>query len=61
LDAPRNLRVVSPGDSRLELEWDNSQADVDKYRVVYSTLAGRQYHELIVPENIGPTSKVTLT
>ncbi|XP_048458101.1 tenascin-R [Rhincodon typus] len=61
LDAPRNLRVVSPGDSRLEVEWDNSQADVDKYRVVYSTLAGGQYHELIVPKNIGPTSKVTLT
>ncbi|XP_067894106.1 tenascin-R [Heterodontus francisci] len=61
IDAPKNLRVVTPGDSRLGLEWDNSQADVDKYRVVYSTLAGGQYHELIVPENTGPTSKVTLT
>ncbi|XP_048395946.1 tenascin-R isoform X2 [Stegostoma tigrinum] len=61
LDAPRNLRVVNPGDSSLEVEWHNSQADVDKYRVVYSTLAGGQYHELIVPKNIGPTSKVSLT
>ncbi|XP_078417903.1 tenascin-R [Cetorhinus maximus] len=60
IDAPRNLRVVTPGDSRLELEWENSQADVDRYRVVYSTLAGGQYHELIVSENTGPTSKVTL-
>ncbi|XP_072367902.1 tenascin-R isoform X3 [Scyliorhinus torazame] len=61
IDAPRNLHVVTPGDSRLELEWENSQADIDRYRVVYSTLAGRKYHELIVPKSTGPTSKVTMT
>ncbi|XP_078074045.1 tenascin-R-like [Mustelus asterias] len=61
IDAPKNLRVVTPGDSRLELEWENSQADVDRYKVVYSTLAGGQYHELNVPKNTGPTSRVTIT
>ncbi|XP_051867164.1 LOW QUALITY PROTEIN: tenascin-R [Pristis pectinata] len=61
IDAPKNLCVVAQGFSNLELEWDNSQADIDKYRVVYSTLAGGQYHELTVPKSTGPTSKITLT
>ncbi|XP_072919854.1 tenascin-R isoform X4 [Hemitrygon akajei] len=61
IDAPKNLRVVAQGFSKLELEWDNSQADIDKYRVVYSTLAGGQYHELSVLKSKGPTSKIALT
>uniref|UniRef100_A0A4W3GSU6 Tenascin R (restrictin, janusin) n=1 Tax=Callorhinchus milii TaxID=7868 RepID=A0A4W3GSU6_CALMI len=61
IDAPKNLRVAVPGDSAVQLEWDNSDAAVEKYRVVYSTLAGGQYHELLVPENSGPTTRVTLT
>ncbi|XP_055498026.1 tenascin-R [Leucoraja erinacea] len=61
IDAPKNLRVVAQGFSKLDLEWDTSQADIDKYRVVYSTLAGGQYHEMIVPKSTGPSSKITLT
>ncbi|XP_069793633.1 tenascin-R isoform X1 [Narcine bancroftii] len=61
IDGPKNLRVVTRRYNQLELEWDNSQADIDEYRVVYNTLAGGQYHELIVPQNVGPTSKITMT
>lgn len=45
----------------LDLEWDNSEAEVHAYKVVYSTLAGEQYHELLVPKISGPSSRVTLT
>ncbi|XP_069497242.1 tenascin-R [Ambystoma mexicanum] len=61
IDAPKNLRVGSKGSSSLELEWDNSETDVHSYKVVYSTLAGEQYHELRVPKNSGPTTKASLT
>uniref|UniRef100_G3UFU0 Tenascin R n=1 Tax=Loxodonta africana TaxID=9785 RepID=G3UFU0_LOXAF len=45
----------------LDLEWDNSEAEVQEYKVVYSTLAGEQYHELLIPKSIGPTTRATLT
>ncbi|KAL0200986.1 hypothetical protein M9458_004173, partial [Cirrhinus mrigala] len=56
-----NLRVLSKTSTSLELEWDNSEADVEGYRVVYSTLAGDQYDKVIVPRNDGATTKTTLT
>ncbi|XP_029581565.1 tenascin-R isoform X1 [Salmo trutta] len=61
IDAPKNLRVLSKFSTALELEWDNSEAEVEGYQVVYSTLAGDQYEKVIVPLNDGPTSKTTLT
>ncbi|XP_041960726.1 tenascin-R isoform X3 [Alosa sapidissima] len=61
LDAPKNLRVLSRSSTSLELEWDNSEAEVEGYRVVYSTLAGDQYDKVVVPRNEGPTSQTTLT
>uniref|UniRef100_A0A672KLY9 Tenascin-R n=1 Tax=Sinocyclocheilus grahami TaxID=75366 RepID=A0A672KLY9_SINGR len=61
IDAPKNLRVLSKTSTSLELEWDNSEADVEGYRVVYSTLAGDQYDKVIVPSNDGATTKTTLT
>ncbi|XP_070447059.1 tenascin-R isoform X2 [Equus przewalskii] len=61
IDAPKNLRVGSRTATSLDLEWDNSEAEVQGYKVVYSTLAGEQYHELLVPKSIGPTSRATLT
>ncbi|KTF73870.1 hypothetical protein cypCar_00026985, partial [Cyprinus carpio] len=61
IDAPKNLRVLSKTSTSLELEWDNSEADVEGYRVVYSTLAGDQYDKVIVPLNDGATTKTTLT
>ncbi|MBN3325392.1 TENR protein, partial [Atractosteus spatula] len=61
IDAPKNLRVVSKTSRVLELEWDNSEAEVENYKVVYSTLAGDQYHEVIVTKNDGLTTRTTLT
>lgn len=61
IDAPKNLRVGSRTATSLDLEWDNSEAEVREYKVVYSTLAGEQYHELLVPKSVGPTSRATLT
>lgn len=45
----------------LELAWDNSEAEAHSYRVVYSTLAGEHYHEVLVPRDTGPTTRATLT
>ncbi|XP_032947942.1 tenascin-R isoform X3 [Rhinolophus ferrumequinum] len=61
IDAPKNLRVGSRTASSLDLEWDNSEAEVQDYKVVYSTLAGEQYHELLVPKSFGPTTRATLS
>ncbi|OCT82784.1 hypothetical protein XELAEV_18025318mg [Xenopus laevis] len=61
LDAPKNLRVISHASSTLELEWDNSEAEGEGYRIVYSTLSGDQYHELIVLRNSEQTTKASLT
>uniref|UniRef100_A0A8C9ANK0 Tenascin-R n=1 Tax=Prolemur simus TaxID=1328070 RepID=A0A8C9ANK0_PROSS len=61
IDAPKNLRVGSRTATSLDLEWDNSEAEVQEYKVVYSTLAGEQYHEVLVPKGLGPTTRATLT
>ncbi|XP_049602877.1 tenascin-R isoform X2 [Syngnathus scovelli] len=61
IDAPKNLRLISKTSTSLELEWDNSEAQVEAYQVVYSTLAGDQYEKVIVPRNEGATTKTTLT
>ncbi|NXF32764.1 TENR protein, partial [Nyctibius bracteatus] len=60
LDAPKNLRVGSRTPASLELTWDNSEAEAHSYRVVYSTLAGEHYHEVLVPRDTGPTTRATL-
>ncbi|XP_030218884.1 tenascin-R isoform X3 [Gadus morhua] len=61
IDAPKNLRLLSKTSTTLELEWDNSEAEVEGYQVVYSTLAGDQYDQVIVPRNEEATTKTTLT
>ncbi|XP_039929586.1 tenascin-R isoform X2 [Hirundo rustica] len=61
IDAPKNLRVGSRTPASLELAWDNSEAEAHSYRVVYSTLAGEHYHEVLVPRDTGPTTRATLT
>ncbi|KAF1666360.1 Tenascin-R, partial [Aptenodytes patagonicus] len=60
IDAPKNLRVGSRTPASLELTWDNSEAEAHSYRVVYSTLAGEHYHEVLVPRDTGPTTRATL-
>ncbi|KAM6124250.1 LOW QUALITY PROTEIN: tenascin-R [Pterocles gutturalis] len=57
---PKNLRVGARTPASLELTWDNSEAEAHSYRVVYSTLAGEHYHEVLVPRDTGPTTRATL-
>ncbi|XP_043941896.1 tenascin-R isoform X2 [Protopterus annectens] len=61
IDAPKNIRVMSRDTNSLELEWENSEAEVDNYRVVYSTLAGDEYEEIAVPKRPGPTTRAILS
>lgn len=61
IDAPKNLRVLDKTSTTLDLEWDNSEAEVEGYRVVYSTLAGEQYDTVVVSRDEGATTKTTLT
>ncbi|XP_069097620.1 tenascin isoform X3 [Pleurodeles waltl] len=61
LDAPKNLRRVSQTDTTITLEWKNSQANVDLYRIKFAPLSGGDHAEITVPKSNQATTKVTLT
>ncbi|XP_068167658.1 tenascin isoform X2 [Antennarius striatus] len=52
LDAPRDLQTVELTDESITLEWKNSQALVDNYRIKYGPLSGGEHGELLF--NPGP-------
>ncbi|XP_068616944.1 tenascin isoform X2 [Brachionichthys hirsutus] len=52
LDAPRDLQTVELTDESITLEWRNSQAEVDNYRIKYGPLSGGEHGELLF--NPGP-------
>ncbi|XP_070819735.1 tenascin isoform X2 [Chaetodon trifascialis] len=47
LDAPRDLQIVELTDQSITLEWKNSQAQVDNYRIKYGPLSGGEHGELL--------------
>ncbi|XP_036954766.1 tenascin isoform X2 [Acanthopagrus latus] len=49
LDAPRDLQTVELTDESITLEWKNSLAQVDKYRIKYGPLSGGEHGELLFP------------
>lgn len=61
LDAPKNLRRVSQTDTTITLEWKNSQANVDLYRIKFAPLSSGDHAEITVPKSNQATTKVTLT
>ncbi|KAF6736264.1 Tenascin [Oryzias melastigma] len=61
LDAPTGLQAVSQTDSSVTLEWTNSQADVDSYRVKYSPISGAAHGEEVIPKRQGSTTQTTIT
>ncbi|XP_058015690.1 tenascin isoform X2 [Ahaetulla prasina] len=61
LDAPQNLRRISQTDRTITLEWKNSQAMPDVYRIKYAPLSGGDHAEVTVPRSTQATSKVTLS
>ncbi|KAM6902401.1 tenascin-like isoform 3-T3 [Xenentodon cancila] len=61
LDAPVGLQAVSQTDNSITLEWTNSQADVDSYRVKYSPISGSAHGEQVFPRRPGRTTQATIT
>ncbi|KAK5909242.1 hypothetical protein CesoFtcFv8_003190 [Champsocephalus esox] len=61
LDAPKDLQTVELTDESITLEWKNSQAPVENYRIKYGPLSGGEHGELLFPP--GPldttTAKIT--
>ncbi|XP_036000565.1 tenascin isoform X3 [Fundulus heteroclitus] len=47
LDAPRDLQTVEITDESITLEWRNSKAQVDQYRIKYGPLSGGDHGELL--------------
>ncbi|XP_056146263.1 LOW QUALITY PROTEIN: tenascin-like [Lampris incognitus] len=61
LDAPRDLRTLSQTDDSITLEWSNSLADVDSYKVKYSPISGGPHGEDLFPRGRGPKTQATIT
>ncbi|XP_061589914.1 tenascin-like isoform X4 [Cololabis saira] len=61
LDAPMGLQAVSQTDDSITLEWTNSKADVDSYRVKYSPISGSAHGEQVFPRRPGHTTQATIT
>uniref|UniRef100_A0A803V3J4 Tenascin C n=1 Tax=Ficedula albicollis TaxID=59894 RepID=A0A803V3J4_FICAL len=61
LDAPRNLKRVSQTDNSITLEWKNSHADVDNYRIKFAPISGGDHVEITVPKGSQATTRATLT
>ncbi|XP_065819094.1 tenascin isoform X3 [Labrus bergylta] len=49
LDAPTDLQTVELTDESITLEWKNSRAHVDNYRIKYGPLSGGEHGELLFP------------
>uniref|UniRef100_A0A667X190 Tenascin Ca n=1 Tax=Myripristis murdjan TaxID=586833 RepID=A0A667X190_9TELE len=60
LDAPRNLQTLSQTDDSITLQWSNSLADVDSYRVKYSSISGGPHGEEVFPRGPGDTTQATI-
>lgn len=61
LDAPKNLKRLSQTDSTITLEWKNSQATPEVYRIKYAPISGGDHAEVTVPRSNQATTKATLT
>ncbi|XP_056142761.1 tenascin [Lampris incognitus] len=61
LDAPKDLQTVELTDESITLEWKNSQAQVDNYRIKYGTLSGGEHGELLFPPGPRDTTQAKIT
>ncbi|GAA6226643.1 tenascin-like isoform X2 [Lates japonicus] len=61
LDAPRDLQTVELTDESITLEWKNSQAQVDNYRIKYGPLSGGEHGELLFPPAPKDTTQAKIT
>ncbi|XP_018525041.1 tenascin isoform X3 [Lates calcarifer] len=61
LDAPRDLQTVELTDESITLEWKNSQAQVDNYRIKYGPLSGGEHGELLFSPGPKDTTQAKIT
>nr|XP_029545076.1 tenascin-like isoform X1 [Oncorhynchus nerka] len=61
LDAPKDLKPLGQTDDSVTLEWINSRADVDSYRVKYSPISGGSHGEEVFSRRSGDSTQATIT
>ncbi|KAL7838413.1 hypothetical protein AOLI_G00268170 [Acnodon oligacanthus] len=61
LDAPREVHAVGQTDDSITVEWKNSRASVDGYRIKYGPVVGGSHGEDIIPRRLGNTTQATLS
>ncbi|XP_072529721.1 tenascin [Salminus brasiliensis] len=61
LDTPRGLQTVNQTDDSITVEWQNSLASVDGYRIKYGPVVGGSHGEDIIPKRSGNRTQATLT
>ncbi|XP_054467045.1 tenascin [Anoplopoma fimbria] len=61
LDAPRDLQTVELTDESITLEWKNSQAPVENYRIKYGPLSGGEHGELLFTPGPKDTTQAKIT
>ncbi|KAI9543721.1 hypothetical protein NQZ68_008768 [Dissostichus eleginoides] len=61
LDAPKDLQTVELTDESITLEWKNSQAPVENYRIKYGPLSGGEHGELLFPPGPRETTTAKIT
>uniref|UniRef100_A0A8C6M8B2 Tenascin C n=1 Tax=Nothobranchius furzeri TaxID=105023 RepID=A0A8C6M8B2_NOTFU len=61
LDAPRDLQTMELTDESITLEWKNSRAHVDQYRIKYGPLSGGEHGELLIPRGPKDSTQAKIT
>uniref|UniRef100_A0A8C8M399 Tenascin C n=1 Tax=Oncorhynchus tshawytscha TaxID=74940 RepID=A0A8C8M399_ONCTS len=61
LDAPQDLQAVELTDESITLEWKNSLAKVDNYRIKYGPLSGGDHGELLFPTGPMDTTQAKIS
>ncbi|XP_049434711.1 tenascin isoform X2 [Epinephelus fuscoguttatus] len=61
LDAPSDLQMVELTDESITVEWRNSQAPVDNYRIKYGPLSGGEHRELLFPPGPKDNTQAKIT
>ncbi|KAJ3604508.1 hypothetical protein NHX12_029248 [Muraenolepis orangiensis] len=61
LDGPQGVKTLEVTDESITLEWRNSAAPVDNYRIKYGTLSGGEHGELLAPPGSGASTHAKIT
>lgn len=61
LDAPTDLQTVELTDESITLEWTNSKAQVDNYRIKYGPLSGGEHGELLFPSGLKDSTQAKIS